>query len=186
MYGFVGRENDNRRKPPGERKTYDIKQMWNRTHEIANLAALGYSNIKIAGKLGITPQTVSNTVNGQLCREKILEIRESRDEDVKKVIDEVDELTKKAIKVYNEIFDNQSEQADLKMRKSVADTVLLELSGLRAPIRTESKSVHTSASLTEIEEFKERGMKAARESGMIVEVDYETKEITHEPKTGTE
>ena len=39
LYGYETRDLDLRRKD--ERKTYDIKQMWQRTHEIINLAALG-------------------------------------------------------------------------------------------------------------------------------------------------
>jgi len=59
----------------------------------------------------------------------------------------------------------------------VADTVLLELSGLRAPTRIQSHSVHTVLSAEELEEFKKRGIAAARESGLVIDVPPETKQI---------
>ncbi len=168
MYGQEYREPDLRRVADDEvRKSYDIKGMWQRTHEIVNLAVRGMKQCEIAEIVGVTPATVSNTLNSELGERKLSELREGRDEEAKMVSEKIRVLTNKALQTYHEIFDNEEGEASLKDRKDVADTVLLELSGLRAPTK------HISATLTaeEIETFKARG-KAALE-GEIIDVEAE-------------
>lgn len=171
LYGFEMREPDLRRNDEG-RKTHDVKQLWQRTHEIINLVAEGRKHTEVAEILGITPQTVSNTVNSELGMQKLSELRKKRDEDTYDHVKEIDKLTKKALVVYHEIFDDKTESAGLK--KKTADTVTLELSGLRVPTRIQSQSFNTVATLEEIEEFKKRGIAAARESGMIIDLPDES------------
>ena len=173
LYGFEFRDVDLRRAEEGERKTYDVKQMWQRTHEICNLAVRGYKQIEIAEILNIHPQTVSNTLNGELASRKLSELRQCRDEEAKKVSEKIRVLTDKALATYHEIFDNETGEATLKDRKDVADTVLLELSGLRAPTRIQSSNVSMTLSAEEIAEFKRRGAKAAAEIGEVIDLNKE-------------
>lgn len=171
LYGFEFREPDLRRKDSDERKTYDIKQLWQRNHEIVNLAARGFKQTQIAEILNINPQTVSNTLNSELGQHKLSEIRLERDEEAKKVSEKIRVLTNKALQVYHEIFDDQSGECTLRDKKGTADTVLLELSGLRAPTKIQSQHVSTTLTMEELEEFKKRGIQAAKESGLIVTVE---------------
>ena len=173
LYGFEFREPDLRRVPSEERKTYDIKQLWQRSHEIVNLAARGFKNVEIAEILNIDPQTVSNTLNSELGQHKLSEIRLERDDEAKKITEKIRILTNKAISTYHEIFDDASGECTLRDKKEVADKVLLELSGLRVPTKIQSHSIHAALSAAEIAEFKERGIKAARESGLIIDVEPE-------------
>ena len=46
----------------------------------------------------------------------------------------------------------------------------MDLGGHRAPTKVDSRHLHLSATPKEIEDFKERGIKAAKEAGMIVVV----------------
>lgn len=170
LYGFEFRDVDGRRVDPEERKTYEVKQLWQRSHEIINLAARGYKQVEIAEILNITPQTVSNTLNSELGQHKLSDIRLERDEEAKKISEKIRVLTNKALKVYHEIFDDESGECGLKDKVKVADTVLLELSGLRAPTRIQSQHISTTLTPEELEEFKERGIRAAREAGMIVDI----------------
>lgn len=172
LYGFEIREVDKRRNEPG-RKTHDIKALWQLSHEIVNLAAQGLKQVDIAKVLGVTQQTVSNTLNSELGMKKLSGLRGEKDKKAEETTREIEELTTKAIKTYNEIFDNNGDIAPIGLRKKTADTVMLELSGYRVPVKIQSASLHASATLEEIEEFKERGIKAARESGMIIEVESE-------------
>jgi predicted transcriptional regulator len=172
LYGFDFRDVDLRRVEEGEeRKTYNIKQLWQRSHEIVNLSAQGFKNVDIAEILGITPECVSMTLNSELGQRKLAEVRFSRDEDAKKTSEKIRVLTAKAIQTYHEIFDNESGEATLRDRKDVADTVLLELSGLRAPTKIQSTSVSTVLTAAEIKEFKERGMRAVVESGAVIDAE---------------
>ena len=168
LYGFEYRDVDLRRVAEGEeKKTYNIKALWQRSHEIINLAAQGYKGTDIAEILGITPACVSLTLNSELGQKKLSEIRQDRDADARKTSEKIRVLTAKAIQTYHEIFDNEDGQATLRDRKDVADTVLLELSGLRAPTKIHTSSVNMTLTPEEIESFKNRGLKAAQESGFI-------------------
>ena len=80
-------------------------------------------------------------------------------------------LTNKALNVYHEIFDDESGNSTLRDKKAVADTVVLELSGLRVPTKVQSHSVHTSLSKDDIEEFKSRGNKVLHNAGMVIDVE---------------
>lgn len=169
LYGFEFLERDLRRKEAGERKTYNIKQMWQISHEIVNLAVRGFKEVEIAEILNVHPQTVSNTLNSDLGKAKLSDIRKERDEDAAKVAEKIRVLTNKAISVYHDIFDAPEESLDLMSKKTAADTVLLELSGLRVPTKIHSFNESYQLSKEELEEFKQRGVQAALESGMIAD-----------------
>jgi len=174
LYGFKFREPDGRRvrkNEDGSRK-FDIKQLWQRSHEILNLVSLGHKGTEIAKMLNIHPQTVSNTINSSLGMEVISDKRKERDEEYKEIQDEVMDLTRQALVVYDEILNSPSE--NVKLKKETADTVVLDLAGLRAPTRIDSRSISTTLTADEIVAFKQRGIEAAREAGKLVEVDEET------------
>jgi predicted transcriptional regulator len=168
LYGFKVREPDKRRNPNG--RSVDIKSLWDRQHEILNLNALGYKGSEIAKLLGIHPVTVSNCLNSTLGKEAKSDIRKERDDEYEQLREEVLELTKKGLEVYKKILENVSVYG-AKLQKETADTVVLELAGMRAPTRIDTRSMHMSVTTDEIEEFKRRGIEAARVSGRLVKLD---------------
>ena len=168
LYGFAFRDVDNRRSD--RLGTHDIKQLWQRTHEIVGLALQGLKQKEIAKILGVTPVTVSNALNSSLGRKKLSKMREERDGGYLKLNEEIRELTEKAIMTYHEIFDDEMDKYSPEQKRKTADTVMLELSGLRAPTRIDSRNINTTATLEEIEEFKKRGIQAARESGNLIDL----------------
>jgi predicted transcriptional regulator len=172
------REPDRRRTDRGS--CYDIKQLWQRNHEIIGLAVQGFEQKEIANILGVHPVTVSNTLNSELGMKKLSELRKCRDEDIVKVSEEVARLAKKALDVYEDIFDNDT--VSYKLKKDAADTVLMDLGGHRAPTKIDTRSLHMTATAEEIEEFKKRGVAAARETGMLVEL---PEEAEHSDTKGT-
>ena len=171
LYGFEFRDRDLRRAPEGERKTYEIKSLWQRNHEIINLAARGFKQTEIAEILNITPHTVSATLNSELGQKKLSEIRYERDLDAKKVSERIRVLTNKALDVYDKIFNDESGEMGLKEKKETADTVVLELSGLRAPTKIQSQSISTVLTPEELEAFKQRGMQTIE--GNVIEEEKE-------------
>lgn len=177
LYGFEYRDVDLRRAEEGERKVFNIKQLWQRNHEILNLASQGHNHTTIAEILGITPACVSQTINSDLGQIKLSELRQSRDDEAKKNLEKVRILTAKAIQVYHEIFDNESGEATLKDRKDVADTVVLELSGLKVPTKVQGSYISTVLTKEEIEEFKNRGKQASKQIGLTIDI---IPEETHE------
>jgi predicted transcriptional regulator len=181
FYGFDYREEDNRRVAREDRKTYDIKQMWQVHHEIVNLRAQGFKENEIAEILNVTPQTVSNTINSTLGEEKLSVIRQERDEDAKKSVEKIRVLKDKALKVYHEVFDEKDENGNLiqgitmKDKLDLAKHVMNDLSGMKTPTRIQTQSVIMTPS--ELEEFKQRGLETMRASGLIAVVE-EVKEIS--------
>ena len=170
LYGFEFREFDERRVDPEERKTYEIKRLWQLSHEIINLAAKGYKGVDIADILHIHPQTVSNTLNSELGKKKLAELREVRDADTKKDIEKINALKDKAINLYHEIFDDESGKVSLMDKKKVADTVLMEFSGLRKPTVIKADSTHTVITRTELAEIKQRALAEASQAGIVIDV----------------
>lgn len=169
LYGFETREVDNRR--TGREKCYDIKQLWQRSHEIIGLALTGMKQTEIAKVLNVTPATVSNTLNSSLGMEKLSDMREERDEHYVKLNKKIKEAAIKAVETYHQIFDSPG--TDPALKKATADTVLLDIAGLRAPTKIQSQSMNITATKEEIEEFKRRGIQAAKESGKLVVIEGE-------------
>lgn len=170
LYGNETRV-DKRYVDPAERKTYEIKTLWQRSHEIVNLATLGYKQTEIAEILNIHPQTVSNTLGSPIAKEKVKEIRGDRDEEVKKVHERIRILTNRAIDTYMDIFNDESGECNLKDKKAVADTVVLELSGLRVANKIHATSVNATLTVEELERFKSRGVAAIENSGVVLEIE---------------
>ena len=168
LYGFETREVDDRRS--NRAQTYDIKQLWQRSHEILGLALGGMKQVDIAKVLDISPVTVSNTLNSTLGKEKLAKMRGERDEEYIGINEKVKELTIRALDVYEELM---KPTIDPKMKKETADTVVLEVAVMRAPTKIESKGLYTTATLEEIEQFKERGIEAARDAGLLIEIKKE-------------
>ena len=79
------------------------------------------------------------------------------------------ELTKRSLKVYEEILDDPAESR--KLKKETADTVALDLAGMRAPTKIDSRSMHMSLSVDELNELKRRGFEAAEAAGKIIDIE---------------
>jgi predicted transcriptional regulator len=137
------------------------------------MALTGMKGTEIAQILNISEATVSNTLNSSLGKQKLSSMRQDKDQEYKKINERVLELTHKALNVYEEIFNSPS--PDLELKKSTADTIALDIAGMRAPVKTETKSLHAHATLDEIEDFKRRGIEAARESGLLTVIEGEGK-----------
>ena len=167
LYGFEMRSFDNRRALPGQRKTHDIKQLWQRNHEILRMALIGMKPKDIANILGIHVQTVSNTMNSELGRKKLSSLREKRDGDIVDVAMEVTKMLPKALETYEKILDGKEVS---KIQKETADTLVMDIGGHRAPTKVKSESAHLFLTPDDIKEFKERGIEAAKASGMVVDV----------------
>lgn len=168
LYG--ARLPDRRRKPPGERKTYDIKQLWNRNHEILNLSVLGLKAEQVAEIVGVTPATVSNTVNSTLGKRKMAAMRGSRDAETLDMAMRIKKVSEKCLDfldsaMEDEVYDAEGNlvQVSVSSKIAIARHVLNDLSGLKAPTRIEGRMAHAHLTLDEIEELKVRARRVAEE-----------------------
>lgn len=176
LYGFEYRERDKRRaENPEDSKSFNITQLWQRNHEIINLTARGFKQCDVAEILGINISTVKRTLNSDLGMLKMSEIRLERDEEAKKVSEKIRVITKKALQVYHEIFDDNSGECGLKDKGEFAKHFLNDMSGLKAATKVQSVSAHYTLSKDELTGFKNRGLEAAEGAGVTINV---TKEET--------
>jgi hypothetical protein len=178
LYGFEMRETDYRRDEAG-RKTHEIKQVWQRNHEILRLALLGHKYVDIAATLSISAQTVSNTLNSQLGMEKLSEMRAKRDADSIEVAEEVKKLFPKALEIYEEILYSNSDEVSHELKLKAANNVLMDLGGHKAPTKIQGQFVHGHLTAEDLNVIKERGKEAAKARGLLVieEDDLETENI---------
>ena len=140
------------------------------------MAVRGWKNTAIAEILNINISTVSDTLNSELGEKKLSEMRLARDEEARKVSEKIRVLTDKALVVYHEFFDDVDSELGLKDKREGAKDFLNDMSGLRAPTRVQSLSASFQLTKDELEKFKQRGIQAAKDSGMIVEADIEEAE----------
>lgn len=167
LYGFeMTADSPDARRNDINKSSYQIKQLWQRTHEILRLSLLGYKSTQIAELLGIHKVTVAQTLNSDIAMRKMSAMRLARDQEAIDVASEVAKLYPKAIKVYEDIMEN--EQAGLSLKKEVADTILMDIGGHRAPAQIQGQIAHAHLVKSEIEGIKERGKKALRDAGKIV------------------
>jgi len=151
MYGLEIR--DRRKKAPGEKKAWQIKELWDLSHEILRLAVLGLKNNQIAEYLGCTPQTVCNTINSDLGKAKLATMRGARDAETIDVAAEIKQMVPKALETYKEILDAEDERISFSLRKATADTIVKDLAGHEAP----KKIAVGHFSIDEINALKARG-----------------------------
>ena len=163
------KEDDRRFNEVDEPRSHEIKKLWQLHHEIINLHVLGVRHGTIAAILGVTPQTVSNCVNSQVSQEKIQELREIRDGQTKDRLIQIKLLTDQALKTYFELFNDPNCTIDQRIK--VADTVALELSGLRVPTKIASVGVVLTGE--ELADIKKRGFEAMKANGTIVDIKSE-------------
>ena len=132
------------------------------------MAVLGYKDTQIAKILEITKATVSNTLNSDLGRDKLSKLRLRRDRETIDVAKRVAELLPEAMNVYEDILQGGK---STKMMKDTADTVVMDIGGYRAPTKVQKESAHIHMTASDLEEFKRRGIEAARTAGLITEAE---------------
>ena len=167
LYGFETYAQDRRRTP--ERK-FEIKQLWQRSHEILNLALLGHSNKTISQLLGVTPATVSNALNSTVGKKKLSTLRKTRDDEALELSKEITDLTELAIKTYKMLFEAPVENTGYELKKSLADTVMMDIAGHRAATKVDNRSINFHLTSSEIDEFKERGLKQLNQNPEVIDV----------------
>ena len=146
------------RAPTGNRK-YQIQNIWDTHREIARLAVTGMKHKEIADVLGVTPATVSNTLNSSSMREKLDSQRAARDASCEDVAARIKELSKIAVEIMNEMMFADKDDVKLRAAKDILDRAGY------TPVQTiRTENMHAYFTADEIAEIKQRG----RELGLVV------------------
>lgn len=155
---------DRRRVSCGTRKA-DLKSLWQKNHEILNLALLGQSAETIANVVGVTKATVSNTLNSSLGKEKLMVMRGARDKEIIDIAHEVALRVPRCLEVVDDILETAN--SNIKMR--AVEFVMLDLGGYAAPKKIEGRFTHGVFTPEDLMSMRKRSLLAASEAGILIE-----------------
>ena len=168
---------DRRRVEPGEKKSYEITQLWDRNREILRLLSIGWSPKQISARLGVTEQTVSNTRNSKLGQKHLAIMRAKRDEQVFDAQAKIEELVPLCYQTYQEILESEGIST---LKKQTADTLLKDLAGHAVPKQFELRQAsYIHKRIETIKRNAEASKKAMIDAGVIVEAEF-TEEVKDE------
>lgn len=147
----------------GERKGWQVAELWDSHHEIARRLVLGQSNEDIAKDLGCTAQTVSNVRNSPVVQEKITIMRAARDAGTIDLAREIADLAPLALQRVKEAL----EQGQVMGRELSASNILKEANNLldreigKPTQRVDTRNLHGVFSMEDIEKIKEKARRLA-------------------------
>lgn len=150
-----------------EKRTYNIKSLWQNHDQMLRLVALGHSNEDIAVTCGVTPQTVSNVRNSPIAKGRLANMRNALDQEAIDIGARIQEFAPTALAVLEDVIAGKIE-APIAVRAKYASAHLG-----RAGFGEVHKvaSINTHLSRADIEAIKERALSAAVDAGLIVSDD---------------
>jgi len=163
---YQDRYNDINRKDhrkTGDRKGWQVAEMWDSHHEIARRVILGQTNEEIAKSLNCTPKTISNVRNSPIVQEKLAIMRAARDAGTIDLAREIADLAPLALQRVKEAL----ETGVVMGRELSASGILKEANGLldreigKPTQRIDTRGVHGVFSLEDIEKIKDRAKELA-------------------------
>lgn len=150
------------------RRTFEVRELWNTHREVLRLASLGMKNVDIAKKLNVSSAMVGYTLNSPVAKQQMELLQGARDADTADLQKEIREKAPKALKLLEQIIDGEAgtlgELASPSLRAKTAENWL---SRAGYPTNKPDLHLHQHQHFTadEINEIKKR----ARSNGIIVE-----------------
>jgi len=170
-YFEAPREPDQRR-TPGERKTFEVNEMWELHHEIVRRLVLGQKNREIAHALNVSEQMVSYTRNSKIVRGKLDIMRAARDAETIDIATEIREKAPKALRLLEDIIDDHGETHSMALAAKTAES-WMDRAGYGAPRNIQMLGLVAHFTPEEIEKLKSDAMQDGLKSGTVVEGEVE-------------
>lgn len=136
---------------------YDIKELWGRHKDVLRRVALGQSNVEIAKDTGLCLSTVSSTRRSTLGRAYHDELQARADGVTEKLLIRIKEEAPRALAVLTGIMENHTTPEAVRARAAMD---LLDRAGLGAVKRVEQRNLDLRLSLDDINELKQRAVRA--------------------------
>lgn len=153
---------DGRKKQHGHRR-FQVETLWNTHHEITRLALMGMKSIDIATHMGLSPVTVSYTLNSPIVRRQLEQMQAVRDLGCIDIAKQIAELAPRAVAVLETMLDNELPNVALKAAESILDRA-----GFAAVQRIKQDISISHFSAGEIADIKNR----AKDVGLLLEAEY--------------
>lgn len=147
---------------PGQSNAWSVSDMWEIHHESKRLMLLGWKNVDIAKKLGITPQSVSQHRNSPIVQEELALMVKARDADAIDVAKEIEKFAPKALNILKDVInaEGEGESATISLRAKSAES-WLDRAGHGAI--NKNHSVVAYLTKEEIEEMKDKAFRNSEE-----------------------
>lgn len=145
---------------PEKRRHFAVssKRIQENHHEIKRMIFLGWKNVEIARKLGITEVMVSNVRNSPVIQSELKKMHGARDKDVIDVAQKIREFAPTCVELLERVVTGKGsdgKQASIALRAKTAEN-FLDRAGFAPPKKIQSESVVTYFTKDEIEELKQR------------------------------
>jgi len=157
------------------KRSYQIKTMNDRHHEIARMHAVGYKNKEIAKQLGITEMSVSQVINSAVVKLKLDTLRGNRDSKTIEIIDTIDEMLPDAVKIFENIIDGgdlKEDDAQYNAMQLRAAEKILGIGGYSPVKRTENRNISATLTTDDIRELREDADRIGIAQGDSIDCDY--------------
>jgi len=150
-----------------EKRTYEVKSLWQNHEQMLRMVALGHSNEHIAAQCGVTAQTVSNVRNSPIAKGKLEQLRQALDAEAIDIGARINEFAPQALRLLEEVISGEVE-APIAIRAKYA-SIHLGRAGFGEVKKI--ASVNTHLTRDDIEAIKLRALASATEAGLIVSDD---------------
>lgn len=149
----------------GRTKTgWEVSDIWDVHHNVKRRIFLGQKNIEIARVLGITKEQVSSIRRSPVIQDELKKLQLEADKNVVDVKEAVKLLAPKALRVVEQILDDENVPANVKLA-AAKDT--LDRGGHAAPQQVQHLHGHFTAD--DILEMKNRAKQLGVSNGLVVE-----------------
>ena len=173
---FGEREPDQRFAEPGDRKQFEIQELWEVHHEIIRRLLLGQKGSNIAKDLGVSQSMISYVRNSSVVKEKLEIMKGARDADTLDLAKRIRENAPTALRLLEDVIDGQVDTADgekmevpLRMRVKEAGT-MLSRAGYGPITNLKGQFAHGHFTKEDIDEIKSRAQKDAKTSGAVIDI----------------
>lgn len=151
----------------GERKGWQVAEMWENHHEIARRIILGENNKEIAEALGCSAVQVSNVRNSPVVKDKLAVMAAARDAGTIELAREIQDLAPIAILRVKEAL----ESGTVLGKEVSAAGILKEANTLidreigKPTQRIDTRNIHGHFTLDDIDQIKQKAQQLAASNG---------------------
>ena len=155
-----------------EKTSWEVSDMWDVHHQVKRRIFLGQKNVEIARMLGITKEQVSSIRRSPVVQDELKKMQAAADKDAVDVKTVVKELAPKALRVMEQILDDDNVPANVKF-SCAKDT--LDRGGHAAP--QQINHIHGHFTAEDIIEMKNRAKLLGANSGVVEETNNDEDEV---------